>query len=255
MATDPKIIDRIRKLLKMAEDSRGNPNEAAIAAARAAKLMEEYQISNAESILNMLEEDPLGAVIKEDVFLDDSYTKLPPWLRTLPVSVSMLYGTQVKLGTGIHPKLRVLTRTVRFFGFGPDVEASKWTFDFLVEECRRQADRWWEGNARFSFASAKMAKASFRLGFSTAIHERVKEELARRAAEKASSSSTGTALVVLDDAKRRAIEKAFGQFNYTPSVRREVDGHAHSAGREAGLRASLSRPLPGQAAAARRIGA
>jgi len=58
MTDTDKIVERVRKLLAMSEDT-SSPHEAAIAAKRAAHLMQQYNIDNAAVLLNTLSDDDI----------------------------------------------------------------------------------------------------------------------------------------------------------------------------------------------------
>lgn len=77
-SNNKNIIDRIRKLLRMAKDV-SSPNEAAIAAARARKLMDQYQIQETD-IVNDTEFSINSC--------SDSYRYTPKWKSVLSVAIA-----------------------------------------------------------------------------------------------------------------------------------------------------------------------
>lgn len=97
---DEKILERIRRLLAMAKDA-SSPNEAGIAARRAQKLIEEYNLENIESILSDLEDDDN---VEEEVVTKFKVAgnskkvakEIPIWCNRLSVAVARLFDCEVK---------------------------------------------------------------------------------------------------------------------------------------------------------------
>lgn len=86
-----KIIDRIRKLLTMSKDS-SSPNEAAIAAGRAAKLMQQYNLETAEVILSNITEDTIT-----ENSTNTKYSTFPSWASYLAIPVAHLNDCECRL--------------------------------------------------------------------------------------------------------------------------------------------------------------
>ena len=63
---DPKIMERIQNLLRMAEDT-SSPNEAAIAARRAEALMRKHQLTQVDVMVKNLDGDSVEVSIVDHV--------------------------------------------------------------------------------------------------------------------------------------------------------------------------------------------
>ena len=74
-----KLLERIRRLLAMADDA-SSPNEAAIAARRVRKLMDEHQVTK---------EDAEGVIDEFDIVSSsEKYVTWPRWLQGVAVLVA-----------------------------------------------------------------------------------------------------------------------------------------------------------------------
>lgn len=231
MKADQKILDRIRRLLAMAKDS-SSPNEAAIAAKRAQKLMEQYNIDNVESIVTDLETDlNLGkeSVTEFKVAEGRRAQSVPTWTSRLAVSVARLFDCEVKLGRDDWGNA-----SINFYGYRTDLAVAKWTFEFLLEQVRR-----FNREARRQYKGQRGLLEDYRAGVITGIHKVVDE--ARRE-KRAAHTSTGTSLVVV---KKDAIVKKFGEFRYKSTGNTRVDPTAWGKGVADGRSVQLNRPLSG----------
>ena len=75
-----KAIDKIRKLLAMANDGRGNEQEAETAARQAEKMMRAYQVEAADVVMKELEQDDCFDRGVEDCYFgprDPRYAAIP----------------------------------------------------------------------------------------------------------------------------------------------------------------------------------
>lgn len=238
---DEKILERIRRLFAMAKDS-SSPNEAAIAARRAQKLVEEHNLDNVESILGDLEDDDsLGEerITKFKVAANSKKVarEVPLWVNRLAVSVSRLFDCQVKIVSAAEQTGVYGSKAIAFFGYKTDLTVCKWTFEFLLDQIRRFNRR-----ARDEYGTGNRAKlGDYRDGLITGIHEVIAEALKAKK-EAAQANSTGTALIVV---KQDAIAKKYGDFNYTSRPTRLSDHDAYSRGIRDGRSINLSQPLSG----------
>lgn len=235
---DDKILERVRRLLAMAKDA-SSPNEAAIAAKRAQKLMEEHNLENIESILKDLEDD--DSVDKDSVTDFKVMGKgartprsVPGWANQLSVAVARLFDCEVRI-EGFVP-VRIV-----FHGYKTDLAVCKWTFEYLIEQIRK-----FNANARKRYDGDRTLLGDYRLGLITGILEIVNEareakEAAQRVESSAGSASRGLVLV-----KKDAIVKKFGdQFKYRPVKGKSVNPSAWGDGVEDGRSVKLSQPLGG----------
>lgn len=185
-----RVSDKIRKLLALSTSS--NPNEAALAAARAAALMQQHQISEAA-----LATSSCDAEVGTHDFGDDA-RRYSPWRGILAGGIALVCGCSA-YRTGAN---------LRLIGRRRDVQAAAYLFDLIRLQVERLAEASWSQSNAPSVASPRAWKNAFRLGCVETInarlreqHHRSKEELARQAAAGESVHGGGSAkqaLVVLD---------------------------------------------------------
>lgn len=176
-----KIIQRIKKLLSMAEDV-SSPNEAMIAARRARSLMDKHQITK-DDIATTEDNQFLESIAKRQTSVRKQ------WLLNLWSAAGMLNDCEPVVSGSPFVKYM-------FRGFKADSIVAKLTMDYLVETCDRCCAK--------STAFGLSEKNFFRLGFSEAVQERVREILKERAKLK---TSKGKGLIV---SKHDSIVAHFG---------------------------------------------
>ena len=226
-----KIKSRIRKLLAMANDT-SSPNEAAIAADRAAKLMRQYQLDHVDVIIDDLDDpDQLIAAQAGKV-----YKRTPAWLQHLSVSIAKATETQVRF---------VWVRSGKqlcFEGYRPDVELAEWLVVYLSDQIEQQAaaERVVQRNSPCVsyMCSARRYMTSFREGLSSGI----RDKLAKFYADgRADVSDTARQLVAAKDV---AIAARFGKATYG-SRYGSIDRDGYTSGKEASGRVNVSRAVGG----------
>lgn len=190
--TDPKIIERVQKLLRLAESS--NVHEAATAAARAQELMERHRIDVAT-----VHAEPSAIEDHRDRPLATS-SRLPRWRVTLAVAVAEASGCRVYIRDAEGRRSLVVVGT-------RDDAANVLTLDaYLAGEVERLTRRLGRGQGR-------RWCTGFRLGAVTTLAHRLREARnaartrARREAEARRAAGQTTALVRVDTGLRRLEER------------------------------------------------
>lgn len=242
---DEKILERIRRLLAMAKDA-SSPNEAGIAARRAQKLMEEYNLENIESILSDLEDDDN---VEEEVVTKFKVAgnskkvakEIPIWCNRLSVAVARLFDCEVKQASAYEKTGVPGSVAIGFYGYKTDLAVCKWTFEYLLDQIRK-----FNRDARKRYGQGNRSLLSdYRLGLITGVLEVLGEAREEKERTKQAVASTGTALVVM---KHDAIVKKFGNFRYHASRGvQDVDARAWGEGVVDGRSIRLSQPLAGPA--------
>ena len=205
-----KVLDRIRKLLSMAADT-SSPNEAAIAAGRARKLMDQHQLTELD--LKTSKDADFG--ISKTVTLDKSVS------GKLALAMARLNDCIAEYDmSGPIP-------LITFKGFLVDTVTAKELLLYLLAQCEVQAQK------------VSGRKAPFKHGFAAGVQAQVRELLKDREQLKTSS---GTALVVV---KRSLVEQRYGVQKTSASRANRTDPN-YSAGYAAGQRINLSRQVSGQ---------
>lgn len=181
------ILRRVRKLLAIAEDGRGDPNEAAAAAQQAERIMRKYQIEHADAILAGLQntqdfaEGTCGA--GENPFAPGAHSTAA---GRLAVAVAKLHDCQARLTDA--------DRSIQFCGFKMDVQLARYTYMMLVNNMVASANLW---KAR-ERAPAR-ARGEFIDGYSREVCRLLREALEEKRREQAGAASFN-ALVIRKDA-------------------------------------------------------
>lgn len=235
-----RALEKVRKLLAMANDGRGNINEAEMAAKQAAALMTKYNIDAAEAQLQDLMGDEPDLAQE---FADAGYyhpttmatvKSIPKWVGMLAVGIANL--TQVKVDGA---KLPTGQTRVRFSGYATDVVFAKWLLPILCRAVYNEALNQFGDDSR-------QAREAFRHFAASQIQARL-FAMRKEQDQGLQSMGSGTALAVIDR-KAQAIAKAFGEQYVRKIARRQttcVD--AAQAGRQFGNQVNIpaARPLSG----------
>jgi hypothetical protein len=194
-----KIVDRIKKLLRLAESS--NANEAANAAGQAQRLMEQHRIDQA--MIDVNDED---ADDEPDEPISDEYEpletsgRLAQWKISLATGIARVNGCRCYIGSiykGVKRGRYQYDHTLNLIGRPSDVTTVSYLFSYLVKEIERLVKLNGKGRGR-------TWNNSYRLGAVSAINTRMREgkDQARKEA-RAKLEGDSTALVKMDQALAR----------------------------------------------------
>lgn len=251
--TYDKALDRVKKLLALAEGA-GSEAEAANAAEKAAALIAEYQLTEAELRLASGEDKSKEPIV--DRALDPRIkSKRVAWESTIAAAVARSYGCRYYWYGG----------TVYFFGRESSVQAAIYTTQYLRAEVERLCAEAWlrereaelsdaAWNGRDARGAARAWKNGFRLGAASEVARRLytaasdRRDTARQAAQEAAAARAargapaGNALAVIErdkeevDAAYAKRSKGFGKGGSLGATS-SLDGYAR--GRQAGGQVSL----------------
>lgn len=252
------VMRRVQKLLAIASDARANPAEAAAAASQAEKIMRKFQLEHADVLARDLR-GPTADVTMAHVFAnmkrDDPkrtpLKKSPPWGQMLAVAIAKLHDCQVRQGFAPN-KFGVLSASLVFQGYRPDVEVCAWTFDYIVGQLIAAVAAFNKNNARGLYG--KTDSASYRLGFTSSVTNAIHDLKAEKARDNLALSNASRALVLVD-AKKAAIEAHFGEAKYVDkkSNARHSEG-AYREGQRDGAKVDVGRrALEGEEAGPARL--
>lgn len=232
-----RMLEKVRKLLAMARDGRGNATESETAMRQANKMMAEFGIEEAEFDLQQLDSDAM--VFGEATCGSDGrapmqgkvYRSMPSWSGMLAVGVGRFTDTVVSRRRTEHGELLV------FRGEREDVLLARWMLGVLGEaiEIERRASGW----------KGKGEATSFRVSAVSTLCSRLRTLNAERRAmyEDAKRTSGSRALMVVD---RKAVEvaKRFGVQKTRTSRGGYSSTGAAMAGAAAGSRINIPSGRP-----------
>jgi len=215
-------LDKIKKLLALAQDPAASPNEAETASRQAAALMAKHNLDLADLEAHELETE---WDITEASMPGCRPGKKDP--RKVPVWIGI-----IAFGVSIYTRTRVITRSgqVVYRGARADVELAHWMLKALID-------------LAYSRSRDSDDPGGFRNGFAIAIQTRLKTMSKER--DQVEAESPG-ALVVVDKLEAK-LDELFGSRQGKPShARSNADGFA--SGMESRLPTnrpvtSSSRPL------------
>jgi hypothetical protein len=217
MSDVAKVADRIRKLLGLATSS--NVNEAAAAAARAQKLMQEHKLSMADVSV----ED--GSSITELPLGSEGY--MASWKFALVTGVARAFFCEV-----IALRIRN-RRKIRVVGKKDDAEVAIGVFNYVVKEIDKLADEDVETDTALHYISSgridvRGYKEKFRQGAAAGVASKLRQQTA------IFTSSSEKALVVVNRSKDEL--RSYLKVKYGESKQPEQKAPEGDAAEEAYLR-------------------
>lgn len=213
-----KILDKVRRLLALAQGN-PNPHESAAAAARAQALMSQHAIDEATLDVDT-DEDEVQAQ-----WLGEQTTNLVHWRGGLSAAVAR--SNRCETAWGLNPKGR---RQIMVFGSPDDIATVRYLYSALVRMCRESA----KAAMQHGVISGRSEANAYRLGWVKAVASRLME-----AAEQTREGAPGAALVKLDQRALRAKE-ALPDDRESARPARYSGERAFVEGMAAGLRTKLN---------------
>jgi hypothetical protein len=139
------VIEKVQKLLALAQSS--SANEAANAAAAANKLIDQYRLSEHDIAVEHSESDP---IIEDDSYLYET-GRVTPWKNTLIHVLTTHYGVAHYIDAHF-PEGRKVSR-FKLVGRTSDIHIVRYMFAWLISECQRLANSQVKGQGRVVVAS------------------------------------------------------------------------------------------------------
>ncbi len=210
-----KLLERIRKLFAMAQETEASPHEAEIALRRCQSLMSRYGITESDLHTSQFSSEAFRAGIR-----------VPMHIKWLATAVEELHSVLFVTGGGESPEFR---------GFDIDVKVAKMTMDYLENATERSlATRRRSG----TFPAGRSAAYDYRVSFAMEVNRRVHALVAERKAAEAAATTTGTALTVkkMEIVQRECSADLVTNYSKYKGAR---PGDAADAGRFDGSKVSL----------------
>lgn len=232
-----RMLEKVRKLLAIGRDGRGNEHEEAIAMRQASKLMAEWGIEEAEADLSAIAADAMqfgeSEIRPDGKDAGNNMRSTPSWAGVIGVGVARFTDT--------FCRQRMTERGVVlvFQGERNDVLLARWLFGVLVTAVQHEQ--------RNSGWTSRGDANAFRRSAASALQNRMTAiaRERRQVYEQAKATSGSRALVVVDK-KLAIMEDRFGKQTYSKTRgSRSGDYGAREAGRSAGNRINIpsGRPL------------
>jgi hypothetical protein len=226
MSTGPSIVERIKKLLRLARDKAASPAEAANALNRALELIRQHEIDIAGLDLD----EPTERLVCEHIHLGERVSLIKFLIAGV---LENYFRVRVCIS---RPKLAVV-------GFETDVTIAGYVFAFLVRACTQGLKAFCDGERKSRRKVTTLKKESYVRGWIYGIACNL-----RGSDQAGHLSDSHTALVV---AKKGLIEREFDRlFPNTTSSRRPSARKNHDAlvtGYGHGRKTTITTPLPGSA--------
>lgn len=233
------VMQRIEKLLAMANDGRGNINEAATAMSMANKLMAKHQLDHSDVIqAALLRGDDLS---DENIDIPGISKNCPTWLSTLIYAIAKYNDCQVR---NTRDNRNGFLR-FKLYGMTSDVQVGTWMFTYAVSTITKLCNTWAKESADFSNrphnVSAMAAKRAYKGGCASALWHKIEGEI-KKEQENQLTSTTSSSLLVI---KQKALEEKYGPFKYGTSESREEYNAASISGYIDGSKIDLLRKAVG----------
>jgi hypothetical protein len=231
MSNQNDILDKIRKLLRLADRSRGaTENEAKVALAKAQELMTRHNI---DSALLRMERGESG----DSFAVDKGKVDLPKTLNPADLMILSLLQQHFNVKTILMPTGR--GTPVDIIGAPADIDFAIFAFNFL----RQTFFRCWN---EFKTTRTNPDKASYYRGLRDGLNAELKAAKERAEQSYAADQRQAYGLVVVDQqaAITRYVEDHYGKLRNRAQRRRRVDSGSYFAGEQKGRTIRINRPLP-----------
>lgn len=215
-----KIIEKIRKLLRLSRSS--NEHEAAAAAAKAQELLSEYNLSK-----DSIRSGQQAADLRASRAYKKTRQRLETWAYRLASGVARAFDCKYYHDPDVGETV--------FVGCEPDPTIASWTYGYLYKTLLGLASSYMRGPARRlrSTRSKSTARHSYLLGAVLVISQRLE-------VQKRVTPITPGALVPFKEA---AIRQAMPELRDKPSPKLKTRDKDFEAGMDAARAIWLSKPI------------
>jgi hypothetical protein len=223
MAASTNVIEKIKKILSKTIENGCTPEEAASAAAMAAKLMEQHQIEQADLVEK-------GEVVLDPIAYELFYQgqRVDTWIASLANVMSPAFCCIVVISPN---------RGLGVYGRPDNRAAFKATFEYIKAAVQKGAK-----STCPSYVHGRTWNQSYGLGAGAKVNERIKEERAILTAQ--ASAGSKNALMILDEeglVKKHVEDKNLKDSNRKP----EINANGYMQGYKDGDKLNLG-SVPGR---------
>jgi Protein of unknown function (DUF2786) len=239
-----KAISKVKKLLAMASQQ-ASPQEAELAAQRAAEILEKYNVNFAEVTIEELRHG--DGIVGEKVYANvnkGAAKVISEWAQWLCTAVAEFYDCHANVtdGTIKLGEVDIKARMIEFIGYETDVRVCSWMYEYLFQTILRHSIVHGQQLNQEGIIGNAMKKplGAFREGCALEIARRLRVLLAERD-KRRQGDEKSTALVLM---KRHSIEAAFGQFEYrTSNLDYDQMSNSFAIGVKVGNKVGLNTPV------------
>jgi hypothetical protein len=231
MKSESDILDKIRKLLRLADTSRGaTENEAKVALAKAQELMTRHNI---DSALLRMERGETGGSFT----VDKGKVDLPKTLNPADLMILSILQAHFNVKTILMPNGR--GTPVDIIGAAADIDFAIYAFNFL----RQTFFRCWN---EFKRNHANPDKASYYRGLRDGLNSELRAAKERAEQSYAADQRQAYGLVVVDQeaAIKSYVADHYGKLRNRAQRRRRIHSGSYAAGETKGRTIQINRPLP-----------
>ena len=231
MNTNKDILEKIRKLLRLADTSRGaTESEAQVALAKAQELMTRHNI---DSALLRMERGESG----HGFAVDKGKVDLPKTLNPADLMILSLLQGHFNVKTILMPNGR--GTPVDIIGSPADIDFAIYVFQYL----RQTFFRCWN---EFKRVHANPDKASYYRGLRDGLNTALKEAKQRAEESYGSGERQTYGLVLVDQqaAIKQYVDEHYGKLRKRSGARRKMHSGSYTAGESKGRTIQINRPLP-----------
>lgn len=210
------VMRRVRKLMALANDGRGDVNEMAAAAEMAAKIMAKYRLDYA---------DVLAAELRSGARFAEQEHEAPVYGRAARANKRWFQVLALVIAQVNECNGESTASGMRFYGLEADVMIAGYMMDYLGDQVHRVAE------AYKVLTKSSSAADEFALGMVRAIIAKLKEMIPQ-------TESTGTDLMMVT--KKNVLREHFGREMVIVYRKRAHSEHAQH-GAVAGARVDVNR--------------
>jgi len=232
------IAHRIRSLLAKTVENGATEAEALAAATKARAIMDAHRLTQSDI---EVQEEPIDQELV-DRPVDQKSAAVDACLH----GIDAYCGVETWFRSGRSND--VWKRRLVIFGLRSDVQMAKYLYQMIASTIRLETAKFARDNQNVwrDAATTRKLNQSFQVGMARRVGQRLVELAA--SANATAKTSDGTALVVV---KNAVVQQAYANLNLNfgraPAGLRAFDHGAYHAGRAAGDRVNLSRPVSGAA--------
>lgn len=240
------IIRRINECLKCAKNS-PFPAEAANALEKARKMMEKFNLSDAD-LKSKTVEDIIEIDFQLAMRSNEASLVLAVWIAKAFHVRALAYNQLAENSN------RVIGKAIKFIGTKADIAVSTYIYSYMMHLIDIKSKEYFDkikGEKKWTPAAAKKVKVTFGIGFAHAVVEKLKEIEAANLAAEAKKAAVNVDVnlsieckaiaVIKQDLIQRYMDEAHPNVEESGGGTETVDGNHYTAGYAEGEKTGIHR--------------